>query len=508
MAAYKAFREPALISDLLAEPSDFNDFDYRRLRYAMMWSFYENSAYRDIHTWAQAFRAEYGLYKYTRNVYNPSYRLGEFWKSQLMGGLLRPRDGQRQALPVMSENEALLDAIHQLWENSNWQRKKSVYGLYGAVFGDVALRVVDDMVREKVYISVVHPGVIKDVELDAFGNVKGYEIEEARPDPEGGTQPVAYREVVTRDGEGIVFEIFRNNEPYSWGGQPSSWREEYGFTPLVLLKHIDVGLDWGWSELHAGLSKFREVDDLGSKLHDQIRKMVDSPWLFGGVENPKTRRGAHPTTTGNDATIDRPEPGRDEIPVLYGPVGATAVPLVSDLDLAGASEEIKRTLAEIERDYPELALDVMRVQGSLSGRALRLAQRPVENKVIERRSGYDRALVQAQQMAIAIGGYRGYKGFKGFGLDSYAAGALDHRIGDRPVFEPDALDTAEEERFFWQAAMFAVKAGAPLLAYLKSRGWSEAYLKELGLDQASASDSDAQGSADASDVVRSNTESL
>jgi len=38
------------------------------------------------------------------------------------------------------------------------------------------------------------------------------------------------------------------------------------------------------------MSKFREVDDIASKLDDQIRKMVDAPWLFIGMTKPvKTR---------------------------------------------------------------------------------------------------------------------------------------------------------------------------------------------------------------------------
>ncbi|GAG44503.1 unnamed protein product, partial [marine sediment metagenome] len=48
----------------------------------------DQSAYRDIHTWATAYRKQYALYKYIRPIYNPSYRLGEFWKTHLFGGLL------------------------------------------------------------------------------------------------------------------------------------------------------------------------------------------------------------------------------------------------------------------------------------------------------------------------------------------------------------------------------------------------------------------------------------
>jgi hypothetical protein len=62
-----------------------------------------------------------------------------------------------------------------------------------------------------------------------------------------------------------------------WDGEGAEWDYPYGFTPMVVFQHNNVGLDFGWSELFPGLSKFREVDDLASKLSDQIRKMVDAP---------------------------------------------------------------------------------------------------------------------------------------------------------------------------------------------------------------------------------------
>ena len=115
-----------------------------------------------------------------------------------------------------------------------------------------------------------------------------------------------------------------------------------------------------------------------------------------------------------------------------------------------------------------------------SGRALRIARQRCEAKVQARRVAYDDGLVRAQQMAVAIGGWRGYEGFAGFGLDSYRAGALDHRIGMRPVFQVDALDDIEIDAAFWSAAKTAVKeVGLPLTLYLRRQGWSDEELAEL-----------------------------
>lgn len=478
-AGIRAFREAYLSSgEPQAGAACFGDVDARRLRYDLLWAYFENSAYRDIHLWAKKYKADFGLYRYTRGIYNPSYRLGTFWATHLMGGQLDPRAGdgtEPSAIPIMDATASLRRAIVQLWQWSNWHANKDIFTLYGAVLGDVALKVIDDTDREKVYLQVLHPGLLKDVLFDPFGNVKGYTIEEERADPLGKRRSVTYTEVATRDGDLVVYQTFLNNSPYGWDTMPPEWDEPYGFVPLVVTQHHNVGLDWGWSELHPGLGKFREVDDLASKLHDQIRILVNAPMLLAGVAPPTTK----PSVPQTAATTARPEPGREEAPVLYGPVGATATPLVAPLDIAATSAEIKEGLNELERDYPELSLLIKTASGDASGRALRTARQPVETKVQQRRAAYDAALVRAQQMAVAIGGHRGYDGFRGFSLDSYRAGKLDHHIGKRPVFAVDPLDDLEEQQTFWTVAGLADKSGYPLELYLADAGWDQAKIDRV-----------------------------
>lgn len=470
MAGITAFRE-AYLSANLADDAEFTDFKARLMRYALYWAFYENSAYRDIHNWAKAYRMKSGLYKYIRGIYNPSYRLGEFWKAHLWGGRLsaEANDDPAGALPIATKNDSLRKSIAQLWRWSNWQVRKDIAALYGAILGDVGIEIVDDTERGKVYMQPVHPSIIKDIDLDPFGNVKGYQFEEKREDPESPGKMVVYLEEVTRDGENVVYRTYKNGNPYAWNGEAAEWAVPYGFVPLVVIQHNNVGLDWGWSELHAGRSKFQEADDLASKLSDQIRKMVHAPWLFVGVSKPK----ATPTAAEGAPTDYNPEPGREEIPAIYGPAGADAKPLVANLDLTSTLEAIREILQEIERDYPELQMDIWTASKDTSGRALRVARERVTTKVDQRRAVYDDALVRAQQMAVAIGGFRGYEGFQGFGLESYAAGALDHAIGERPVFAKDPLDEYEIEAKFWETAEAARKLGMPIELFLEEHGWEK-----------------------------------
>jgi hypothetical protein len=477
-AGVKAFREAGVSSDLF-DQKDFSDFDSRRLRYAMYWGFLENTAYRDIHTWARKMRADYGMYKYVRNIYNPSYRLASFWRQHLMGGQLDPAAGDGttvpSALPIITANDDLRPAIAQVWRWSNWQIKKGVFSLRGASLGDVALQVVDDRLRNKVYLQVIHPGIIQDVTLDPFGNVKGYVIQEKRTHPQTG-RDVIYTEIAERDGDLVVYRTLADGAPYAWNGEQSEWVEPYGFVPMVLVQHNDVGMEWGWSELHPGLSKIREIDDIASKLGDQIRKAVDSPWLFAGVG----KADSSPTITGADSSTTRPEPGREEVPALYAKdPNAKAQALVAPLDMVAVCGHISSLLAELERDYPELQMDIWSAAGDSSGKALRIARQRVAGKVNERRPTYDDALVRAQQMALAIGGYRSLPGFEGLDLGSYGAGKLDHHIGQRPVFEVDPLDDLETEGVFWTNAKTAKEAGLPLTTFLMEQGWDEERMKRL-----------------------------
>ena len=211
-AAYKAFREPQLVTQPL-DADDFADFEARRVRYAILWAFFENTAYRRIHAWSAQYLKSHGLYRYTRNIYNPTHRLGVFWQTHLQGGLLDPEagdgEGEPSALPILAENGTLRPAIARLWELSNWQINKDVYTLQGTVFGDIALEVVDDRTRGAVYLRVVNPSTIKDVTLDPFGNVKAYEFEEMRAHPEGKGQAVTHTETAERSGDNVSYPLWQ-----------------------------------------------------------------------------------------------------------------------------------------------------------------------------------------------------------------------------------------------------------------------------------------------------------
>lgn len=482
MAATSAFRQEFMSTGTDETGSlSFDSPEARMIRYSILWAFFENTAYDKVHRWASSLKASYGLYRYTRHIYNPSTRIGRFWSTHLMGGSLDPRAGDgsvvQSALPIIippenTKGTALRTSLSTLWGDSNWNQKKDLFTLLGPTLGDVFVQITDDVARQKVYLEVVHPSLITDLLLDPFGNVKGYTLEQGIDDPIKPGKLAEYKEVCRRgEGDLVVFETYLNDQPFGFNGKPESWGEPYGFVPMVFVPHIDVGQQFGWAEIHPSLSKIRECDDLASKLSDHIRKSVDPAWLFNFA---KPKQTADTTVPPPEETTSRPYGGREEVPAFYIPnENARGQALLADLNYEGVIRHLAEMVSELEREYPELRYDNMRLEGAVSGETLRIARQPAEAKVLKARASYDAAMVRAHNMAIAVGGFRGLPGYEGFGLESYDLGDLKHTIGERPVFNVNKADELAEEKIFWETAKVAQESGVSLPGYLKLHGWSD-----------------------------------
>lgn len=434
-----AAREAWLRSGQEAE-AGFSDFDNRIQRYELLWRYYTNDLYDDL----AAYKANRGLYRYIRAIYNPMARLTDFYVSKIWGGQLDP-DGLRGAIPVEADNPAIMPALAQLWQWSNWAAKKNLAVRWGACLGDMVIKVVDDRQRAKVYLQVMHPRTIKTAQFDWRGNVTSciIEYEDSEPgDTEGAYVNFTYREEINKD----EFRTFKNDEPFDYFGYGSAWPNPYGFVPLALGVHKDCGLDWGLSCAHDCLATIDELNNQVSVLSDRMRKGNNPPWLLAGVSKP--RSGDIDLSTTTATTADKTQRQKDNL--LYGPADAKAQALVSDVGLAQTLDYIVSLQGELEQKYTELALHRLR-ESNMSGKALSIVYQDVIDKVMEARGNYDGALVRAQKMALSIGGMRGY--FSGFGLESYDAGDEEHRIGDRPVLA---------ELVDYQLIELGMKLGIPL----------------------------------------------
>jgi len=486
------FNEKYLFSDTPYESDDFGKSEARRLRYSLYWKMYQRGSYRkDVSIWAQARLTNQSLYRAIRSIYGPAYRLGEFGKMYLWGGQLDPAAGDGaevpSALPIITDNENIRPFISRVWTWSNWKTQKDIVSLQGTILGDVFIRVVDAAKAGKIYFEVVHPSVVEEITEDVWGNIKGYTITFPAKHPDSGLD-VVFKEVCERSGDKVLYSTYADRELYAWNGVAAEWSEEYGFIPMIHIQHNDIGVGWGLSELHAARTKIQEMDDVASVVTDRIRRMMKSGWMFSGYNPPAdSRTTATIVVPSRFASMsveerrDTPDPIREDEPMLLASdPNARPWPLVAPSDIEGAVGHITAIMEELERDYPELKFEITRAGGDASGTALRIARKPAETKVVQRRANYDDPFVRVQQMALSIGGYRGI--FPGINLDTFGAGGLDHTIGARPVFQTDEVEENEISRTFWEAAKAAKSAGLNLLIYLRRAGWSEEDLAEVRSD--------------------------
>jgi hypothetical protein len=343
---------------------------------------------------------------------------------------------------------------------------------------------IDDVAREKVYFKVLHPRTIQQLVRDPFGNVKGYVIQETRLDPRWSEDPwvdhyVTYTEVCTKTGEAIHYQTYLDEEPWDWRDYPDEtpdrrkvgpeWTENYGFVPLVFVPNRNVnGTGWGWSELHAATSKMRELDDLASKLDDQIRKLVDSAVVLQRSREFRRPDGflyrSRPTTTRSPA-------GRASRAYSNSPE-SKAMALVAPLDISATAAHIKSILTELERDHPELQADMATFRetqaavpcGSPGKRSKRWSL-PAACRMTTAWCG-----------CIRCASHRGDEGvsrLRGFFGGQLRQWRTRSQIGERPVFAVDALDRLEEEQSRATLIKTLTDSGLPLAATLRRAGLAE-----------------------------------
>ena len=470
MAAYKAFLNP----DPQTGGASFAGG--RLSRYDRYWGLWLNTAYDQLTTYLRSYPENHRLYKKTRGLRNPLGQYADFWQANVWGGPLSTTE-QDTALPIETENEALLPAIYQVWQWSNWAQKRNVATLHAAVLGDAFLVVVDSVGSGKVYLEARWPGDFKDLSWDAFGNVKRAEIEYNMVDDRGGTY--TYRMVIEHPSEHgssawTRFTTYRNNIPFAYpentvdGVAVATWEAPYDFVPVVHIPFQDVGMGWGKVGFHGSQRVIDEACAKASLINDQIAKMVNPPLVAAGIP------GGNLTVTLND----------DGIPIIFTnrrPDEASVTPLVYEMNIADAVDSLDRDLAILREQMPELQL-MLDLRSGMSGTALQQAYSPLIAKVNSVRDSFDAGLVRAQQMAVAIGGIRGYAAvFAGYDLASYAAGALNHRIGPRPVLPRSQAERWAEEKAMWDVVGAATAAGVPLETALREvAGWTDEQLREMG----------------------------
>lgn len=432
-AAIITFRYPALapfpVPGVISK-DDWDAYEYRLFRYQHYTLFYHNKVFTQLERYRAQHLRERGLYRHTRPLYNPVFRLVELEAAKAYGGALDWDDFSDGAIPLSGANDQVIEAVRQVFKWSNWGERKSLYARNCSRFGDAIINVETDFFSQKVRLGLLHPGVVREIEAGSTGFVKRAVIEYEKQE-QGDDKPWLYTLEIDED----TFATYRDGEPYAlhadhFGNLAASWSNPYGFVPLVTAQSLDFGERWGGTSFHASIEKIEEANDLASILHDQIRKAITAPWFMPGLTS-LDRLKEETASAGDEESA---EVERSSVPVILAPKEARAEPLVAPINIADSLKTLERLLEEIEDEMPQLSLNLMRREGGqLTYPGVVTAYDDAISRIQEFRSNVDGGLLRALQMAISIGAYHRFEGFRPFSLDSYRQGALDFQIAERPV---------------------------------------------------------------------------
>ena len=446
-AAWAAFNEK---DQYPVEEWGWDTYQSRLNRYTVYDAYRRNTVYQSIETFAAKLKADRRLYRHIRGIYNPVARQNRLIRATVYPGAIDKQTLMDGALPIETDNRALIDALRILYGWSNLGRSLSLYVSYAALLGDCALWWADDRVRQKVRLEVLHPGKIRDAEFDGAGNVKAAVIEYQKVDPpEVETlRPgqVSSAEMVTQQSYTYTLKVdkqrfatFKDGEPFAYsvdasGAPVSEWDNEYGFVPLVIGHYEDSGLLWGENSFFNTQRKIDEINDAASLLNDSIRKVVIPLLKAKGIKKPKA-------TNTDEPGLSFSQNDKDELLVAYlSDKDSDLEPIIIPLDISAAAQNVDRMLLELERDMPELALQRIREQaGNMTAPGVRTGYSDAIWRIEAARQNLDPALISALQMGITISAINGYTGFGAFNADSYARGDIDFDIKKRPIIA-DTID--------------------------------------------------------------------
>jgi hypothetical protein len=458
------------LNDLV--PSDLYDWDdYRsRLnRYDIFDGYYHNIAYHTFVSYSQGLKVQEKLYKHVRGVYNPVNRLVESYVSKVYGGLLDLENAETGAIPIQTNNPALITPLTTLWEDSQWGQKKSLYVRNGAKLGDSFIKIVDDFKRDQVRMEILNPAKVKHILVDDAGVIQEAIIEYwiDFEDPNTHTKKrTLYTEIITLDKftvllDGKCIPFIENAR----GELVCEWENEYGFIPLQHVLHTDMDMKYGAPAFHGTMHKINELNDLASILNDGMRKQVQLPLVFKNAKIGDLDFGSDESNNARQ-TDDKPRKDTQTALNISGQ-DADVVALAPTIDIVAGIQNIQEIEGELEKDLPELSLHRLRNSGNVTAPGVRSVFDDAITKYQEARGNYDTGLIEAQKMAIAIGGFRGYEGYEGFSLVSLETRDLDHQVAIRPVIS-DTLGLNEQ----LTVSLQGLAQNAPRDFYIKA-GWSD-----------------------------------
>lgn len=400
---------------------------------------------------------------------NPAFRIVEFYAAKLWPGTLP------EALPIEAKNEAIIPAITQILEWSNWNVEKQTCARWFATFGDMFIKVATkgDPV-DRVFLQNIEPEHVTDFDADERGYLTyiRMDIPRTRRNAKGELEQYTHTEVwdkaryrLWEHDKGLDIELEKLGTP-----KDESLLTQFGidFVPVVWVPFRSIGDERGTGAFTLQLDKIDEVNRQATRLHQMLYRYNRALWAVEANALDTAGRPLPAPRVGSNGD-DKLEIDDDSIIRLPGM--SKLVSLVPQIQYKDALAVLDAQIQEVEQDLPELAYFRLRDAGDLSGRAIRLLLGDAIDRLIEVRGNGEAGMIRAQMMALTMGAKAGL--FQGIG--TYEAGDYKHKFVERDPFPLSDNELAE-------TAKVLTDAGFPIMTAARFAGFSEKQLKELEQD--------------------------
>lgn len=422
-----------------------NHADTRRILFKLWWAYYDNSVYKSIDEggYRKLINDRLGSAKVggLAGLYNPVERASDAYQYVFdgrFGDEIKIDDKQDDGeTPV---NKKILDPIKKIWKWSNMTDEAEMLCRYTPVLGSCGIRVVmensTDTAAKRVYLSVEHPNLIRDVEVDSRGNITQLileydKLEGSMRDGETVQEWHSYVEYMSRE----VFWIQKDDQ--WWNFQTEEFvdtQEEAevknlaGFVPYVIVRHRNVGSVFGVPCFYGQDEKIDHINALATHLAQQVHKHVTATWLLeaGGPKPDFITLGDM-----NIIYVQR-ELGQTS--------AAKMEALVANLNIEQAGGLLDRLQGELGNSMPELKATDGEFLSHQSGGTVAQLRTPAEQRILKGRAAIEDAVVKAQKMALSLGVIYNLwdlgtgKGSRAAADAAFSQGKLDHRFNKRPAF--------------------------------------------------------------------------
>jgi len=405
-----------------------------------------------------------------RGLRNPAFRVVEFYVAALWPGQLP------DCLPIETDNDRIVEPIHQVWTWSNWGSQKQVAARWLPMLGDLFIKVCQNTAKDRVYFQLIDPAHVVDFDTDERGYLTYVRIDvPITRRSRDATRSLTHTEVWSRDlGTFRRWEHDQGDRPVEELGAPleETPLTDFGidFVPIVHCQFRDVGEARGVGAFTLALDKIDEAARKATRLGQQLFRSNNATWVVESAGRDASGRPLPALSVGTDgATTGARVVVGDE--TMYSlPGGYTLTSLVPNIDFAASLAALNADLLELQADLPEMSYwRIPEAGGNLSGRALRTLLAPALTRVEEARGNAHAALVRADQMALTMAAHARLPGFTGIG--DYAAGEFDHAFTGQDVIPADAFEEAQTAVQVWTAAKMQADLGIPLSRVLEERGY-------------------------------------